>query len=175
MVFIPKWMLATGCKIKAPGNDFFYFERKCAKIGTPMARGRNPENLPFSHWAPCLPWSASRLPWSATVGGPWKPKAIKMEPDGAKMDPKMMSGDPRLRVFRSKTATQICATIGTAFTLSAYFLLAVCLLPSCFLACFLLPCCLLPCCLLPCLLAACLLPIARWRGWRQPLDICIYI
>ena len=129
-----------------------------------MAGGRSPQNLSFSHWAPCLPDSV-----------PCFPIPYLFLPNGAKMDPKMIPGDPIIGVFKSKTATQICATIGTAFTLNACFLLAVCLLPSCFLACFLLPCCLLPCCLLPCLLAACLLPIARWRGWRQPLDIYIYI
>ena len=141
-----------------------------------MARGRSPENLSFSHWAPCLPWSASRLPWSATVGGPWEPKALKMEPDGAKMDPKMIPGDPIIGVFRSKTATQICATIGTAFTLNACFLLAACLLPASLLASCFLALCFLAVCFLACVLACCLLASdSTVAGLAQPLDIYIYI
>ena len=147
LIFTLKWVLATGCKIKAPGNDFFWILNENApKLGPQWQGAEVPQTSLFLIGLLVFPI----------------PHLVFLIPhlflsNGAKMDPGMIPGDPIIRVFRSKTATQICATIGTAFTLHDCFLLAVCLLPSCFLACFLLPCCLLPCCLLPCLLAGLLL------------------
>ena len=96
-------------------------------------------------------------------------------PNGAKIDPKMIPGDPIIRVFRSKTATQICATIGTASTLNACFLLAACLLPASLLASCFLALCFLAVCFLACVLACCLLASdSTVAGLAQPLDIYIY-
>ena len=147
MMFTPNWVLATGCKIKAPGNVFFWISSEnVPKLGPQWQGAEVPKTSFFLIGllvfpAPHLVFPAPHLFCS----------------NGAKMDPKMIPGESIIRIFRAKTATRICATIGTAFTLNACFVLAVCLLPSCFLACCLLPCCLLPCCLLPCLLAGLLL------------------
>ena len=151
LIFVLKWVLATGCNIKARGKDFFgILIENAPKLGPQWQGAEIPQTCLF-----LIRLLVSPIPHLVFL----IPHLFL--PNGAKMDPTMIPGDPIIRVFKSKTPTQTCATINTAFTLHDCFLLAVCLLPSCFLACFLLPCCLLPCCLLPCLPAGLLLACFR--------------
>ena len=147
VIFTPNWVLATGCKIKAPGSDFVWIvNENVPKLG--------PQ------------WQGAEIPKTSLflIGLLLFPVLLLLFPVLLHVAPKWTPGDAIIRVLRSKPATPTCATIGTASTNLACFLLAACLLPSCFLACFLLHCCLLPCCLMPCLLAGLLLACSRLHG-----------
>ena len=122
VILTPKWVLVTACKIKALGNDFLgILMENVPKLGPQWQGAEVPKTSLFLIGLPVFPalhlvYPALHLFW----------------PNGAKTNPIMIPGDPTIRVFRSTTATQICATLGTVSTLNV----ASCSL----LACFLLPC-----------------------------------
>ena len=147
VIFTPNWVWVTSCKIKPPGNGCLrILHGHVPKWGPQWQGAKVPKTSLFL--IVLLVFPASHLVFSAPH---------LFFPNGAKMYPKMIPGGPIIRVFRSKTATQICATTGTAFTLNACFLLAACLLPASLLASCFLAACFLAVCFLACLLACCLL------------------
>ena len=135
MIFTPNWVLATSCKIKAPGNDFFWISNEnVPKLGPQWQGAEVPKTSLFL--IGLLVFPAPQLVF---------PAPHLFFPNGAKMDPKMVPGDPIIRVFKPKTATQICATIGTVSTLKvASCLLLACFLPPCSPPASLLSCCFNP-------------------------------
>ena len=166
------WVFATGCKIKAPGRIFFRIvDDHAPKLGPQWQGAELPKTSLFLIGLLVFPIPHNVFPILHFV-----------LPNGAKMDPKMIPGDPYFEFSGPKRLLKYAQRLvpRSHFTLASCSLFAcslpVSLLASCFLAVCFLAACFLAVCFLACLLACCLLASnSTVAGLAQPLDIYIYI